>query len=78
MMRLVTKCPKQSLNLKLLGTQWYPFTLLIFGLSLLKQNSRKKGTLIMKGLLGNLDLRRPRVAGFACISPEPQTDSMSR
>ena len=36
----------------------YPCSTLLpflFGVSLLKPNSRKKGTLIIRGLLGNLD-----------------------
>ena len=41
-------------NLLYLGTPVVPFYPFYFGVSLLKQNSRKKGTLITKGLLGNL------------------------
>ena len=40
-------------------TSRYPSSTLLpflFGVSLLKLNSRRKGTLIIKGLLGNLDL----------------------
>ena len=32
----------------------YPFALFIWGVSLLKPNIRKKGTLITRGFLGNL------------------------
>ena len=38
----------------MLGTPVVPFYLFYFGVSLFKQNSGKKGTLIIKGLLGNL------------------------
>ena len=37
-----------------LGTPVVPFCPFYLGVSLLKLNSRKKGTLIIKGLLGNL------------------------
>ena len=43
-------------SLEFLGTPVVPFYPFYFGLSLFKQNSRKKGTLIIKGLLGNLGL----------------------
>ena len=39
-----------------LGTPVVPFCPFNFGVSLLKLNSRKKGTLIINGLLGNLVL----------------------
>ena len=42
----------------LLGTPVVPFYPFHFGVSLCKQNSRKKGTVIFKGLLGNLVLLR--------------------
>ena len=35
-----------------------PFSPFYLGVSLLKLNSRKKGTLIVKGLLGNLVMKR--------------------
>ena len=38
----------------LLGTPLVPFCAFYFGVSLLKLNSRNKGTLIIMGLLGNL------------------------
>ena len=37
-----------------LGTPVVPFFPFNFGVSLLKQNSRKRGILIIMGLLGNL------------------------
>ena len=37
-----------------LGTPVVPFFPFNFGVSLLKQNSRKKGILMIMGLLGNL------------------------
>ena len=48
-------------------------------LSLLKLNNRKKGTLIMKGSLGNLDLRL-RLQGFLEFrkAVEPKSDTSSR
>ena len=39
------------------GTPVVPFCPFCLGVSLLKQNSRHKGTLIIYGLLGNLVLR---------------------
>ena len=48
--------------------QWYPFTLFNFGVSLLKLNIRKKGTLIIIGLLGNLVLEVPRTRTIANIA----------
>ena len=41
----------QSLGTPVVG--FYPF---YFGVSLLKLNSRKKGTLVIMGLLGNLEV----------------------
>ena len=41
-------------SLRNLGTPVVPFCPFYFGVSLLKLNSRKKGTLIINGLLGNL------------------------
>ena len=38
-----------------LGTPVVPFCPLYFGVSLLKLNSRKKGTLVIDGLLENLE-----------------------
>ena len=43
-------------QLPILGTPVEPFFPFYLGVSLLKLNSRKKGTLFMKGLLGNLVL----------------------
>ena len=43
--------------LKYLGTPVVPFCPFCFGVSLLKLNSGKKGTLIINGLLGNLGTR---------------------
>ena len=40
--------------LPLLGTPVVPFCPFYLGVSLFKPNSRKKGTLIIKGFLGNL------------------------
>ena len=40
-----------------LGSPVVPFCPFSLGLPLLKPNSRKKGTLIIKGLLGNLELQ---------------------
>ena len=40
-----------------MGTPAVPFFLFDFGVSLLKLNSRKKGTLSIKGLLANLEPR---------------------
>ena len=39
--------------------EWYPFALFIVGPPLLKPNRRKKGTLIIKGLLRNQDEQMP-------------------
>ena len=47
--------PKLVLLHKQLGTPVVPFFPFYFGVSLLKLNSRKKGTLIIMRLLGNLD-----------------------
>ena len=41
-----------------LGSPVVPFYPFSFGVPLLKPNSRKKGTLIIKGLLGNLVISR--------------------
>ena len=41
-----------------LGNPVVPFYPFYLGVSLLKLNSRKKGTLIIKGLLGNLEMNR--------------------
>ena len=47
-----------------LGTPVVHFFRFYFGVSLLKLNMRKKGTLIIKGLLGNLGLvAKPHSAG---------------
>ena len=46
--------------------EWYSFVLSILGVSLLTENIRKKATLVIKGLLRNLDWYRLwvlRVAG---------------
>ena len=43
-----------------LGSPVVPFYPFSFGFPLLKPNSRKKGTLIIKGLLGNLVEETPR------------------
>ena len=51
----------QTLTIPMLGTTVVPFCPLYFGASLLRLNSRKKGTLIIYGLLGNL-VCTPRVA----------------
>ena len=40
--------------IQMLGTPVVPFRPFYLGVSLLKLNSRKKGTLIINGLLGNL------------------------
>ena len=49
----------EVLTEKKLGTPVVPFYPFDFGLSLLKQNSRKKGPLRIKGLLGNLGKLKP-------------------
>ena len=51
-------------GLKRLGSPVVPFYPFSFWVPLLKPNSRKKGTLIIKGLLGNLGglWKRPRIA----------------
>ena len=43
---------------KRLGTPVVPFCPFYFGVSLLKRNSRKKGTRIIHGLLGNLEVEQ--------------------
>ena len=47
-------CSHQSFTQDFLDTPVVPFYPFYLGVSLLKQNSRKKGTLIIQGLLGNL------------------------
>ena len=49
-----------TLNPKL-GTPVVPFCPVYLGVSLLKLNSRKKGTLVIKGLLGNLVNPKPHL-----------------
>ena len=53
------------LALRFLGSPVVPFYPFLGG-SLLKPNSRKKGTLIIKGLLGNL-------VSFNTLIPEPES-----
>ena len=43
-----------------LGSSVVPFSPFCYGVSLLKPNSSKKGTLIIKGLLGNLGFGLPK------------------
>ena len=47
-----------------LGSPVVPFYPFSFWVPLLKPNSRKKGTLIIKGLLGNLDNLDPQYPTF--------------
>ena len=57
-----------------LGTPVVPFYTFYFGVSLLKLNSRKKGTLIVMGLLGNLGTWRATryySADSARVDPVP-------
>ena len=49
-----------------LGTPVVPFYPFYFGVSLLKLNSRKKGILIIGGLLGNLGSALSRASSPAC------------
>ena len=52
---------KQRCDLRqYLGTPEVPFCPFYFGVSFLKLNSRKKGTLIINGLLGNLGTCRAK------------------
>ena len=44
----------QGLVSKELGTPVVPFSPFYFGVSLLRPNSREKGTLVIRGVLGNL------------------------
>ena len=53
-----TGCPRASLESRYPSSTLLPF---LFWVSLLKLNSRKKGTLIINGLLGNI--REPRNSG---------------
>ena len=53
--RSVMCCRKGLEYILKLGTPVVPFCPFYFGVSFLKLNSRKKGTLIINGLLGNLD-----------------------
>ena len=62
-MILILGTPKVAPNfgetpqvIALLGTPVIPFCPFYFGVSSLKMKSRKRGTLIIHGLLGNLDL----------------------
>ena len=52
--RLGAKDLEEPLGLVFLGSPVVPFYPFSFWVPLLKPNSRKKGTLIIKGLLGNL------------------------
>ena len=56
-----------------LGSPVVPFSPFCYGVSLLKPNSSKKGTLIIKGLLGNL-VNRARLCAVwqpEALQPEP-------
>ena len=65
-----------SFPLPKLGTPVVPFCPFYFGVSLLKQKSRKKGTLIIKGLLGNLEKQDGLAAKHDRISEKLFTETM--
>ena len=58
-----------NLHNHFLGAPVVPFYPFSFWVPLLKPNSRKKGTLIIKGLLGNLVLHALYVAGWGFCQP---------